>query len=141
MTEVRVLNAQTADTYRSTTLSGYFDDPTALVTALTDIARHRVSTDPQPGHPGPAGESEQPHHGSEPWGDDVDKDIAARRWLLVDLDPVRPSGISASNEEHQAALVRARMVREALAKVGWPGAGAGRLGQWRPPALPDRDAN
>ena len=40
-----------------------------------------------------------------------DKDIAKRRWLLVDCDPVRPAEISSSDIEHEAALERARDIR------------------------------
>src|SRR5258708_5442636 len=36
-----------------------------------------------------------------------DNDITQRQWILVDFDPVRPAGISSSNEEHQAAIERA----------------------------------
>ncbi|MDK2974455.1 MAG: hypothetical protein PWP08_826 [Methanofollis sp.] len=36
-----------------------------------------------------------------------DADIVRRRWLPVDLDPVRPSGVSSTEEEHAAALRRA----------------------------------
>lgn len=38
----------------------------------------------------------------------ADKDIERRRWLPIDLDPVRPSGISSLEEEHDAALEKAR---------------------------------
>ncbi len=31
-----------------------------------------------------------------------DADIVRRRWLLVDLDPKRPAGISSTDAEHQA---------------------------------------
>jgi Protein of unknown function (DUF3987) len=36
-----------------------------------------------------------------------DADIIRRRWLPIDLDPVRATGISSSQEEHAAALSRA----------------------------------
>lgn len=49
-----------------------------------------------------------------------DADIQARRWLPVDFDAIRPAEISSSEEEHQAALQRAREVREALRVMGWP---------------------
>lgn len=49
-----------------------------------------------------------------------DSDILARRWLPVDFDPTRPTDISSSDEEHEAALQRAREVREALRAMGWP---------------------
>ena len=49
-----------------------------------------------------------------------DTDIMSRRWLLVDLDPKRPSGISSSEPEHIAALTRAHEVRDWLTTQGWP---------------------
>ncbi len=49
-----------------------------------------------------------------------DADILEWRWLYVDLDAVRAAGISASDEEHGAALQRIESVREFLAERGWP---------------------
>jgi hypothetical protein len=50
-----------------------------------------------------------------------DKDISSRRWLLIDIDPVRPADISSNEAEHQAALERARDIARALAEeAGWP---------------------
>jgi hypothetical protein len=34
----------------------------------------------------------------------ADTDITRRRWLLLDFDPVRPAGISSSNDEHGRAI-------------------------------------
>ena len=50
----------------------------------------------------------------------ADADIIRRRWLPVDFDPVRPAGVSATDEEHAAALRRAEEVRAWLAKRGFP---------------------
>jgi AAA domain len=50
-----------------------------------------------------------------------DKDILQRRWMLVDCDPVRPSEISSTDVEHEAALERARDIRMVLREEkGWP---------------------
>lgn len=49
-----------------------------------------------------------------------DSDILQRRWLLIDFDPKRPSGISASASEHAAALKLTENVREWLHDCGWP---------------------
>ena len=49
-----------------------------------------------------------------------DNDILQRRWLLIDLDPKRPAGISSSAAEHTAALKRAETIREWLHDQGWP---------------------
>ena len=47
-------------------------------------------------------------------------DVTARRWLFLDFDPVRPSGISSTDAEHAAALERARACRDFLASLGFP---------------------
>jgi hypothetical protein len=49
-----------------------------------------------------------------------DGDILRRRWLLIDCDAVRPAGISSTNEEHGAALEKAREIRDYLTSLGWP---------------------
>jgi hypothetical protein len=49
-----------------------------------------------------------------------DIDITKRRWLPVDLDPVRPSGISSTDEEHSLAVERAFEIRDALRQRDWP---------------------
>jgi hypothetical protein len=49
-----------------------------------------------------------------------DADIVCRRWMLVDLDPKRPAGISSSDAEHAAALDLARQMRDELHAEGWP---------------------
>jgi hypothetical protein len=49
-----------------------------------------------------------------------DKNVIARRWLLVDVDPVRDSHISSSDTEKALALDTARNVREFLRGRAWP---------------------
>ena len=49
-----------------------------------------------------------------------DKEITHRHWLLIDTDPVRPSGISANDQEHEFALSRANDIRAFLRERGWP---------------------
>lgn len=48
-----------------------------------------------------------------------DADILCRRWILIDLDPVRPSGISSTDEELEASWHRAVAIREYLWQAGW----------------------
>lgn len=50
----------------------------------------------------------------------ADSDVKLRRNLLVDIDAVRPSGISANDAEHLAALDLARLIRSELMHEGWP---------------------
>ena len=50
-----------------------------------------------------------------------DTDIIRRRILPIDLDPVRPAGISSTNEENENALERAKAIRTWLTNnYGWP---------------------
>ena len=49
----------------------------------------------------------------------TDKDIECRRWLLVDLDTVRSSGISSTDAELEEAHVLARAIFSALKVKGW----------------------
>lgn len=49
----------------------------------------------------------------------TDADILRRQWLLVDADPVRKSGISASDEEKRHALDTILEVREFLRARDW----------------------
>lgn len=49
-----------------------------------------------------------------------DVDILRRRWLPIDLDPIRPSGVSSTDAEMEAALDLADTIEEALAREGWP---------------------
>jgi len=50
----------------------------------------------------------------------ADSDIIRRQWLPVDIDPVRPSGVSSTNAEHDAAIATARRVAEYLTGLGFP---------------------
>jgi hypothetical protein len=58
----------------------------------------------------------------EPWAKHTtgDTDIRARRWLPLDFDPKRASGISSTDEEHEAAIERARQCRDFLVLNDWP---------------------
>ncbi len=49
-----------------------------------------------------------------------DKDIVRRRRLLIDVDPIRSSGVSATETELAKAIERGREVQAFLATKGWP---------------------
>jgi len=48
-----------------------------------------------------------------------ESDVVERRWLRIDIDPVRPSGISSTEAERNAAIALARVIVDALEKEGW----------------------
>ncbi len=49
-----------------------------------------------------------------------DQHILRRRWLLVDVDPAKVSGVSATDEEKAEAWQVMRAVRKHLTGLGWP---------------------
>lgn len=48
----------------------------------------------------------------------TDKDVQERQLLLIDCDPVRPRGVSATADEHAAAIEKALTIREVLVERG-----------------------
>ena len=49
-----------------------------------------------------------------------DTDITRYRFFLLDFDPIRPSDISSTDAEHEAALQRAKECADWLSGRGWP---------------------
>jgi hypothetical protein len=49
-----------------------------------------------------------------------DEDVAYRRWLLIDLDPKRPTKTNATAAERQAAFDCARSIGQTLRAMEWP---------------------
>jgi P4 family phage/plasmid primase-like protien len=101
--------------------SGYFDDFEALArAALASTGRADgiyVTLNPI----NPALLARSSNHVTEYAKNSTgDKDILRRRWLFVDFDPVRPSGISSSDAEHEAAIERATVCRDWLHDQGIP---------------------
>ncbi|HET8692701.1 MAG TPA: hypothetical protein VFM30_11260, partial [Steroidobacteraceae bacterium] len=105
----------------TTNASGYFDDPAELVAAVASID----------------GDAESIYITLNPVRRDLlaraanrlvlgakqttgDSDVVARRFLGLDFDPARPSGISSSDEEKAAAHALANEVRVYLESVGFP---------------------
>jgi hypothetical protein len=121
VTELRALDVSTSSYRRPHVVSGYFDNVEAIAKAsvanpsakgvyftlnpinhallarainhLRDVDKHPLTTD---------------------------TDVLSRRWLPIDVDAVRPSGISSSEGEHEDALTRARDIRDSLREEGWP---------------------
>ena len=50
----------------------------------------------------------------------ADNDIVKRQWFPVDVDPVRPSGVSSTEQEHLVAIAKARRIADYLYGMGWP---------------------
>jgi hypothetical protein len=108
---------------RQGTLSGYFDDMEALASAAVrwsgTVPAIYVTMNPvKPALLARAVNRVIPYAKITTG----DADILVRRWLLCDLDPTRPTGISSTDAEHAAALAAARACRQWLIEQGIPSA-------------------
>jgi hypothetical protein len=114
--EVRVLKAGCAGT-----VSGYFDDHEALADAVLgyDGRAPGVYITLNPVTPAllarAANRLQQRAQVTT-----SDSDILRRRWLLMDFDPVRPAGISSTNQEHGRAISVACAAWDDLRGAGFP---------------------
>ncbi len=106
--------------------SGYFDDPALLAAAVSPL-------DSLPTVQGiyltlnevnPALLSRRANRIKQRLGKKdattADNDILRRLWLPVDIDPTRPSGVSSTEAEHQAAIETAGKIADHLTGLGWP---------------------
>jgi hypothetical protein len=121
--ELRLLDVQSHGQRFPTTMSGYFDDFGALAKAASQYggAAKGVYVTLNPVNPvllARASNRLRTVSKNDPLTSDAD--IINRRWLPIDLDPVRPSGISSTEQEHALAIERAFQIREELRENGWP---------------------
>jgi hypothetical protein len=122
ITELRAFDViLEGDRYTHKTVSGYFDDPAKLAEA----ARRIVSAKGIYFIPNSincvllarAANRIRPIR-NEPLT--ADHDIDRRLYLLIDIDVIRPAGISASDSEHKFAIGKAKEIREWLVEQDWP---------------------
>lgn len=121
--ELRLLEVQLGDGRARVTMSGYFDSPHALAQSAGERAQFAKGAYITLNPILPALLARATNRIRVVGKEDRltgDTDIVQRRWLPIDLDPVRPSGISATDEEHDAAIERAYSIRQALSEDGWP---------------------
>jgi hypothetical protein len=126
------------------TAAGYFDDPELLIGQVDQWdGKGQVYLTLNPVKR--ALLSRYPANMIKPKAKDTtsDKDVIERRWLLVDLDPERPTDVSASEEEREATHTRAQEVYLYLHEQGWPAPLSGMTGNGYallyPVALPNDD--
>jgi hypothetical protein len=103
--------------------SGFFDDPkefmrAALERSGKDAGVYYTINPTNPALLARAAKNKVRRAGA---GDTTsDRDVARRRSILIDIDPVRPTGISSTDEEHAAALAMAWQIAADLTEQGWP---------------------
>ncbi len=120
--EVRALEASREANSRYTrTWAGYFDNIDDLLKEISTLRQALgIYITLQPCHPDILHRAknklgEQKANFSTP-----DRYITEYRWLPVDIDPDRVSGISSTEEEHQKAIMHSRRIRDVLRGGGWP---------------------
>ena len=100
--------------------AGYFDCPDALVAAVSPLdGRRNVYVTVNPVDPALLGRGNN-RIVPRVRATTADGQVTRRRWLPIDIDPRRPSDISASEAEREAALAVTRDVWRYLAERGWP---------------------
>ncbi|NOS99474.1 MAG: site-specific integrase [Phycisphaerales bacterium] len=103
------------------TLSGYFNDPQRLAHEVGRITSAKgIYFTLNPLNPALLARAENRIKYASRGESAADGDVTARRRMLVDLDPVRPSGVSATDAEHEAALAKAFAIVAAMCALGWP---------------------
>jgi hypothetical protein len=101
--------------------AGYFDNVGAAATALSELDEpyKGVYLTPNPLNPDLLARAA---NRVKPWAEFTtsDKDVLRRLWLLIDIDPERPSDISSTNLEHRRAITKAREIAGMLeVQYGW----------------------
>lgn len=120
--ELRLLQVQLPGRQSTATMSGYFDSASVLAEKAAEFADSAKGAYITLNPVLPALLSRATNRIRTVGRDESltgDADIVRRRWLPIDLDPVRPSGISSTDGEHDAAIERAYSIRAALAEDGW----------------------
>jgi DNA-binding transcriptional ArsR family regulator len=120
--ELRLLDAKTASDgwgSRPKTHSGFFDNKEAAVNALMPFSGWKGAyATLNPVLPDLLARASNRLVADE---STKDHEVTHRTHLLLDVDPVRPTGISSTDEEHEAAVQRARDVADYLSgEASWP---------------------
>ena len=104
------------------TISGYFDDHNKLAAELERLSgtAPAVYFTLNPVNPALLARANN-HTNTYAKGTTSDgpDNIINRRWLLIDCDPVRPSDISSTDEEKEAARRIAAQIKKYLKSLGW----------------------
>jgi hypothetical protein len=115
-------NAKISGNWKTGTVSGYFDNIDSCIAELGKIeSAEAVYVTLNPVNPALLARRKNRLDYSKGGDTTSDHDVTERRWLLIDCDPQRPQGISASNPEKDRATAKARKVYTFLVKErGWP---------------------
>jgi len=118
----RTWEVRVPKTGRSGTISGYFNNVVALVDELEALSKKGYEGVYYTLNPVNPALLARASNTTKEWAlqTSKDPDVTERQWLLIDIDPVRPAGISSSTEEKKAAKALVIAARDWLAARGWP---------------------
>jgi len=124
--EIRAIDVEGAGPWKGRargTVSGYFNDAEAFAQAAAALDKAQakgVYFTINPCNPALLARANN-RLVANPKNTTQDKDIICLRWLPIDLDPRRPSGISATGEEVQAAVDLGQQIASWMeGEVGFP---------------------
>jgi hypothetical protein len=118
--DVREVRSPKHDGY--STASGYFDDPAKLVEGVAGArldGRANVYVTINPVEPALLARAAN-RIDLKAKTTTADKDVVRRRWLFIDIDPARPAGIMATDDERARAQAVANAIATYLRDLGWP---------------------
>ena len=121
--EVRVLDAVSPNSSWSHTESGYFnyDQINIIPNCLDNFASYGgVYVTMNPVNPDLLARANNRLKAAKRDEATKDGDVLCRRWMLIDIDPERPAGISANDVEKAAALDKAIEIQDGLSSMGFP---------------------
>ena len=116
--ELRIPNAG-----REGTIVGYFDDFNLLAETILEYSgKDNIPAVYYTLNPVNPAYLARAANRAKPYSKEAlpDSGITSRRWLLIDHDPTRPTGISATAEGKLKAKAKYKAVRAWLTDRGWP---------------------
>tara|TARA_R110002167_G_scaffold15121_2_gene60771 strand:+ start:1546 stop:4023 length:2478 start_codon:yes stop_codon:yes gene_type:complete len=122
MIELRALDATTPSFRRPHTEFGYFTDHEKLVTAAAELSKNSsgVYITVNPIDPDLLARAANRTRSADRGDATKDTDVIEQRWLLIDIDPKRPTKVSATDKEKQLALDKMKEIYSYLATEGFP---------------------
>ena len=119
--EVRALSAQLKGQRYRAGVSGYFNNADHLLKELEHLYQAEgIYVTLNPANPALLSRRANRLDYAEQGALTSDHHILARHWLLIDVDPRRPSGVSSTDQEKAAAKEKAREIHSYLKAQGWP---------------------
>jgi hypothetical protein len=124
VTELRAIRAKPSYGNRKATISGFFDgqhlDKMAAEAANLSGKAEGVYFVPNPLNDAILARCANRVDQADGRELTADSHVIARKWIVVDLDPIRLAGVSSSDSEKQAALELSRKVYTELVAEGYP---------------------